>query len=274
MSALTCPAVVKLPDVPELPSVAPSQPSPQPSAFFFKEIFAGCRALTNRFRRVRRKQRFTVLEPLEAYRHGVYIEEHDILSSSVFIGLKARAAHPRQLWHFGTPCSSFSRLQNLNGGTRNSKNPSGDGSLEREQLGNELLRRSIVLIKILIKHGNFWTLENPTSSLMFWMPSVKRLTLSKSCHRARLHQCMYGLQLPGSDSNTFCKKDTTFIGNLPDLDLLSESCSGLHVHEHVIGGLKTPWGWKRKSELAGAYPPELCKKYEQIAALGLLKGHA
>ena len=85
---------------------------------------------------------------------------------------------------------------------------------------------------------------------------------------------MYHLQLPGADSNTFCKKGTTFIGNLPDLELLSVSCNGLHEHEHVIGGLKTPWGWKRKSELAGAYPPELCKKYEQIAALGLLEGHA
>ena len=239
------------------------------SQFAFKEIFAGCKALTSRFKRVKRGKRWHVLEPLEAYRHGVYISSHDILKESVFRNLMEKAKQPKQLWHFGTPCSSFSRLQNLNGGTRTSLNPRGDQTLEREKLGNELLRRTVMLIKVLIKYGNFWTLENPTSSLMFWMPSVKRLSLSKQRRRARLHQCMYLLQLPGSGPNVFCKKDTTFLGNVPGLEQLSVSCDGSHEHEHVIGGVKTPNGWKRKSELAGAYPLALCKKYEEIVAAGL-----
>ena len=70
------------------------------------------------------------------------------------------AAQPRQTWHFGLPCCSFSIPQHSNGGTRRKDMPQGDGSLPREILGNELLRRTMVLIKTLERAGNFWTLAS------------------------------------------------------------------------------------------------------------------
>ena len=114
-----------------------------------------------------------------------------------------------QNWHFGLPCSSFSILQHSNGGTRRRHCPEGAGVLQREIEGNIIFRRTMQLIDILEKHGNYWTLENPHSSYVWWMPEMISKSHKKNTSYAILDQCAYGLRLRGS-GNTYgpCKKRT------------------------------------------------------------------
>jgi hypothetical protein len=92
----------------------------------FKEIFAGNAHLTRAFRQ---RKKFRVKQPIELMVRGRADANQDILKDAVFDRLCEEACHPRQLWHFGFSCGSFSILQNLNGGTRTKDQPMGNGSL-------------------------------------------------------------------------------------------------------------------------------------------------
>lgn len=81
----------------------------------FREIFAGKGRLSSR---MRLHGRFLVLEPVEYKKGRIKVDSMDILNDRVFKKLKSDAALPKQLWHFGLPCSSFSLIQHSNGGTR------------------------------------------------------------------------------------------------------------------------------------------------------------
>ena len=53
------------------------------------------------------------------------------------------------------------------------------------------------LIDILEKHNNYWTLENPLSSYIWYMPQlVKKLDPDSESH-AQFDQCSYGLRIRG-----------------------------------------------------------------------------
>ena len=100
-----------------------------------------------------------VMDPVDIKPLKKGIHSQDILNEKFYGKLKREAAISGQLWHFGLPCGSFSILQHSNGGTRRKCCPQGNNTLEREIIGNEILRRTCVLIGILEKHGNLWTLE-------------------------------------------------------------------------------------------------------------------
>lgn len=234
-----------------------SKPTPR-----FREIFAGKCRLTDR---VGKAGVFVTLEPLEYIKKGRKLDNMDILNPKVFERLKEDAKLHDQVWHFGQPCGSFSIIQHSNGGTRRMQTPEGDGTLLREIEGNLLLARSIILIDILVAHGNFWTLENPLTSYLWSMPSLKRKLKDKECFSVTFDQCAYGLKLP--DENGVlrpCKKATRIIGNISTLEELSRKCTCVHKHVHALGGVRTPCGWKRRSELAGHYPIRLCDAYAQV----------
>ena len=128
-----------------------------------------------------------------------------------------------------------------------------------------MLARSIILIDILVAHENFWTLENPLTSYLWSMPSLKRKLKDKECFSVTFDQCAYGLKLP-DDNGVLrpCKKATRIIGNISTLEELSRKCTCVHKHVHALGGVRTPCGWKRRSELAGHYPIRLCDAYAQV----------
>ena len=163
------------------------------------------------------------------------------------------------------PCSSFSILQHSNGGTRRKTCPQGTGVLRREEIGNRILERTLILISILEKHGNYWTLENPRSSYLWDMPGVwDRIQDSKYCV-AIMDQCSYGLKL--LDKNGLlgpCKKPTLFLGNIPGLACLAAKCQCSVEHVHAVGGVRTKHGWRKRSELAGHYPLKLCNAYVKM----------
>ena len=128
--------------------------------------------------------------------------------------------------------------------------------MAREIQGNELLHRSLVLISILEKGGNTWTLENPRTSFLFRMPKVKRLLFKKTTELVDFDQCMFDLVIAGSPLRV--KKATRIIGNIC-LDGLAIKCDHSHQHQPAIGSVRTAQGWVRRTQLAGAYPPKLCK---------------
>ena len=238
---------------------------PQPAhaeTFAFREIFSGKGRLTEQ---MKRQTQWEILEPVEYMQGGVRVDKHDILNEQSFKRLKREAARPRQLWHFGTPCGSFSILQHSNGGTRRKHCPEGSGLLLREVIGNEVLRRTMILIDILEQHGNFWTMENPSSSYLWCMPRVSKKIQNADTILVSLDQCCYGLKLRDSDGNLGpCRKPTKLLGNLPGLDALGCTCQCTVPHVHAVGGVKTRQGWKRRSELAGHYPLKLCAAYAKV----------
>ena len=220
------------------PCAAPACQTPQPveakSVWSFKEIFAGKAGMSKAMKKC---LGVVVLEPVD-FKYGK--RPQDILDDEIFEQLKIDARKPRQLWHFGLPCCSFSIIQHSNGGTRRKHLPQGDGSLERERVGNLLLERTIILIGILEEAGNFWSLENPLTSYAWEMPGLRTKYLGENKIKVNLDQCAYGLRLRGSSSLYGpCKKATSFAGNFKGLEKLEKKCSCSCQHVHAIGGIKT-----------------------------------
>ena len=244
------------------PKINMSEAFRNPALKAFREIFSGKGRLTEQ---VKRLGSCDALEPLEYIKDGKIIEEKNILNPDTFKRLKEDAKSPNQTWHFGMPCGSFSILQHSNKGTRRRHIPEGDGTLAREILGNELLRRTMILIDILEKSGNRWTLENPASSYLWHMPAMVKKLNHPSVTRVHIDQCSYGLRLRGVDGIVGpCKKPTFFAGTLEGLEQLERRCSCAVKHVHAAGGVKTSKGWKRRSELAGHYPIKLCMAYAKL----------
>lgn len=232
---------------------------PASKKWTFREVFAGSAHLTKTFRE---RGVFNVLPPVELMKNGKVDPTQNILDDKVFAELCEAASKPHQLWHFGFPCGSFSIMQNMNKGTRSSDNPLGNNSLQRERIGNEILRRTVHLCDLLSKHGSFFTMENPLSSFAWKIPFMLALSARWHCTAVTLDQCMFGLKIPDQSGNPgLAKKPTNFLGNMPNLDHMSRKCSHGHGHVAVLGGVKVGGKWHRRSTLAGSYPRALCLAY-------------
>eukprot|EP00438_Fugacium_kawagutii_P030304 Skav204412 [mRNA] locus=scaffold398:166413:168713:- [translate_table: standard] len=251
----------------ELPpsSASTFRPKPHPELhpacrlWTFKEIFAGKGRLTNVFKQ---KGLFSVEPSLELYQRGKRCKKQDIMNDSTFDSLCELAKRGKQFWHFGLPCSSFSIMQNMNKGTRTASQPAGNGSLDRELLGNELLRRTVHLCRLLHEAGSFFTIENPHTSWVWSMPEIRALGNLTGAKKVGLDQCCYGLKIPDSEHKWgLAKKGTFFFGTLPNLENLAAKCTHDHAHVPVIGGVKVRGKWQKRSSLAGAYPQPLCTAY-------------
>ena len=227
----------------------------------FREIFSGKGCLGKTFKD---RSLFVLNPPVELFQHGRPSEKHDLLNNATFDRLIEDAKKPRQIWHFGMPCGSFSLLQNMNGGTRNASQPEGDGSLGREEVGNELARRTSYLCQVLINNGNFFTIENPKTSWAWHLGCIKSLMKYSGISEVTFDQCCYGLRIPDKSGQLGpAKKATKLLGNLPFLSQLHRRCKCQEPHLQVIGGVKTQKGWVKRSELAGIYPRALCSQYHR-----------
>ena len=206
-----------------------------------------------------------VLPPFDIIQRVKHGETQNILDNFCFEALCIAASKPRQLWHLGFPCGSFSILQNLNQGTRSKNRPLGNDSLARERQGNEVLFRTITICHLLSSHGSFFTLENPKSSFAWIAPQMVHLKDMVGCIEVELDQCAYGLKIPNDQGDLgFAKKPTRFLGTLPRLTELRRCCPGNHSHVPVIGCARFKGKWRKRSELAGAYPKKLCQAYNKI----------
>ena len=235
-----------------------------------QEIYAGHAGLSTALSKYRGIIEVGV--PVEAFPNGKYDPESDVLRKDVSDRLY-RELHCHSLvfaviyYHFGIDCSSFSRVNvNLNAGTRTKACPSGDGSLERELLGNALAKFVLKFCLELCRLGHHWSIENPTSSFLWQLAGFRKLARMKGVHKVRFCQCEYGLHFP-DDPKTFCRKDTIILTNINELESLSIMCSGNHQHTRAIGSVKTSKGWVSRTKLAGQYPKKLCSSWAQAIAL-------
>ena len=134
--------------------------------------------------------------PMEAYpSRGVYVKEHDLLDRSVFLRLRKWVLEGLFVYiHFGLPCSRFSRLQNLSGGTRTADRPEGDGSRQNEVIGNQLADEVAELCWCLHSMGCYFSIENPASSLVWGYAPIE--SLLEIGFDVCFDQCEFGLVPP------------------------------------------------------------------------------
>eukprot|EP00973_Karenia_brevis_P096178 12430980-Karenia_brevis.AAC.1 len=96
-------------------------------------------------------------------------------------------------------------------------------------LGIKCAKVTVRLVKLCVKHGVHWCLENPhTSRLLSWAPL--RLLFDKYAKSwITFHACSYGAPF---------LKPTDIVSDMPELDDLQSFCRGGHRHEHLQGTVK------------------------------------
>ena len=171
------------------------------------------------------------VEPaLEAYpEKGKYIAALDLDRAEVrFMLLQEIRSGFLRYVHFGLPCGAWGPANRLNKGTRSRASPDGGPNLlERERKANEQGAYVAMLCIELSRAKGWFSVENPYSS-DFWRSSFYcTLVAEVQVSEAHIHQCAYGLKLPGFDRYSFCKKDTRIVSNIPDIVNLSRSCPGI-----------------------------------------------
>ena len=155
---------------------------------------------------------------------------------------------------FGTPCHSWSSWMYIQPWySRSQRNPWGNGAHPTEKLGNRQVRATLEYAAAADEGNVPWMLENPWTSLMWWVPALKRRLRKKASYFAMVDWCQYG--------RTW-KKRTRFEGRMPFLPSLTKQCQGGHVHQQLKGTVKCPDGkWRSWTSLAGEYSREFCEAF-------------
>ena len=169
--------------------------------------------------------------------------------------------------HFGMPCSSFSIIQAINGGTRTSESPQGSGDKPNEMYGNRLADVMCELCWLQNISGGKFSIENPLSSFLWKYPPVDQL--SSICVDIDLDQCEYGLRPPhrrrAPYSDLRIKKPTRLRTSLHSLSALSVKCRGNHAHWRCLGSVRDDSGRTVSvAKAAGHYPDQLCQRWAEI----------
>ena len=228
---------------PVLPDSVPLKDRPQfAKGIYVQEVFAGWGGWTSGMLR----QGFRADPPIEYYEVPLQLvgprPEHDIQDAAVRAALleKARAppdADVPNLWEWETPCTTYCDYQRLNGGTRTSLRPEGDGSRADEVQGNEFA-----------KFASELCLELRSSALMgqypkIWdLPCVRRLREQTGARIVPMHMCVWFLQPHTCQPHQFHKKATWWLVSaelFPWVHLfLARRCPGVTAHHtHVpLGG--------------------------------------
>ena len=161
------------------------------------------------------------MRPLEPFpsadtRKGkTYIRVNDIMESDVLRGLTSGINCLYVLgMYFGICCGGWGKANTMNGGTRSHSNPEGGQGgrtvLDREHLANAEARIVVGLWKLLHSLGCYFTIKNLHDSCL-WHSALLCELFELICVSGCLiefDQCAFGLQLPGADCYTFCRKRT------------------------------------------------------------------
>ena len=143
-----------------------------------------------------------------------------------------------QYIHWGIPCSSWSSLARLSGGTRFQSNPAGDGSRPKEAEANAMADFMCEMCLLLHKQGSDFTIQNPLGSMLWRYVAVVELCRITSSSHVHVHQCAYDLRHPGAKVSEYVSKSATFVTNFSELEKLAAHCPGVsahHVHQHAMG---------------------------------------
>ena len=228
------------------------------------ELWAGSGRLTGALR----EAGFEVLEPFEAYPASGYRTEFDLRRAEVRERLEQMATDGQLSGvHCGITCRTFSQLYRLFGlGTRSAARPEGDGSNRDEALANEDAAWMCKFLGLVSRAGGWFTLENPASSYLWHLDSIKNLQAQVATYRVHVDQCMFGLRSPPDIKPTeVWKKGTVFLPSTPCFKPLARKCENQHLHVPIKGTLKTEGHHVSRSVLAATYPLKLCHAYAKLA---------
>lgn len=164
--------------------------------------------------------------------------------------------------HFAPPCGTCSaarsiRLSRSRHGPkplRSMAHPMGLKNLtpiqsKRVRLANQLYEWTVCVILKLDPKG-IWSVENPSSSLMWMTTPFQRLMRSAlRIFGVSFHTCMY---------NAPRKKTTALWGNFEEIKLLARTCDNNHVHQ--------PWGVVQQHGQVHFATAEECAYNDTLAA--------
>jgi hypothetical protein len=148
----------------------------------------------------------------------------DLLDPAVFYELRSLAYRGVvREWHGGPPCFTYGTLRRPR--IRSKAQPAGfnpDDPLTREQ--NSLARRIAFLFCIVIRIGGFVSIEQPGSSVMFYMHCFQVLAMM-GCVLSKFCFCAYGSAF---------KKPSKWLHNKPWLLELETKCTCSSAASHCL----------------------------------------
>ena len=121
----------------------------------------------------------------------------------------------RGLVHVGHPCASFVWISRSRT-KRSRRAPLGDLRNPSVKTANLLSARTVLLLALCVVRRVFWTLEQPGSSLLPYVPSLERFM--KLCEP--FHKCYQGEFWMGAFGH-FTLKPSLLIGNAPWIPALA-----------------------------------------------------
>lgn len=172
-------------------------------------------------------------------------------------------------FHSGIPCPSWANANTLNKGTRRPDLLEGDGTLERELLGNRQADIVAYLCTLLVEAGGYFSIENPHNSYVFKYAKIAALADITSTYTMLFDYCQYGLRPPGASGIEFTRKRTLLWTNLIDLLSLHKMCPGpspSHVHVNAWGCAWVNGRSVHRATAAGRYPLPSAQAWAQQVA--------
>lgn len=155
---------------------------------------------------------------------GLRVAFLDLMDDSVFHQLLALALR-RVIrdWHAGPPCKTFGTLRRPR--IRSKRYPSGfnlKDSITREH--NILALRTAFLMAIVVSLGDYFSVEQPGSSVMFYMAIFRRI-VQLGCVITRMCFCAFGSPF---------KKPSQWLHNKPWLLELASPCRCESSSQHFV----------------------------------------
>ena len=171
----------------------------------------------------------------------------------------AKLLKVRAKWvHGAPPCKTFSTARRVDKFAsvkclRTEERPQGFGC-EATDVANKLAMRMLEIARGQMTRGDFFSIENPFSSLIWKLKPYVKLAGEEGVRLARVHQCMAG---------SIHRKETGVLTNAPWIgDLLCDIERRPHHHVPLIGVVKDFREVEGRSafytELASEYPEGLC----------------
>ena len=220
----------------------------------FWEMFSGKAGLTREFLR----QGWPCGPPVDI----VFNPELDLLNPLFFAVVLGLIYERRvRLLHLGPPCSSFSMACNRfpQYAMRSASEPGGFANLpphraEKVRLGNALAEVSVRLAEAQEKALNFWTFEQPATSLMWLFTAVLLLMQKATSFAVLIDVCMFGAPW---------RKPTTIAANFASILRLRRKCNGQHHHISLQGNSPDGRSW---TAVASPYWPQLSEAWVEVSA--------
>ena len=189
----------------------------------------------------------------------------DLLDNAFFEPLLRICASGIVAYGAGAPnCGEYSRLKLKPGGPRALRTPEhlsgvpnlSAASLEKVQQSFEIMVRIVLCLELIFSSGGHIHLEQPTNSMAWLEPEVRRLIKFCAPHLVHLPACKFGANW---------QKSWLFACSYRALISLSGKCNHPSGTHEAIAGVRLPDG-SFKSRQTAEYPATLCDMFATIVS--------